>query len=228
MANRYFSPQTLTFLRKLARHNERDWFEQNKAVYEETVRGPALQFITDMADDLAQISPHFLAQAKKAGGSLMRVHRDVRFGPDKRPYKTNIGIQFRHERGKDVHAPGFYVHIEPAECFVGVGIWRPDPPTLGKVRDRIAEQGDTWRAVITAKPFKKHFSLAGESLTRPPRGYPKDHPLLDDIKRKDFIGLSILTDDEVTSSRFKNRVLDRFKAADEFMQFLCSAVTLQY
>ena len=228
MASCYFTPQTMTFLRKLAQHNERDWFERNKQVYEETVRTPALQFITDMADDLALLSPHFLAQAKKVGGSLMRVHRDVRFGRDKRPYKTNIGIQFRHERGKDVHAPGFYVHIEPGECFVGVGIWRPDALALGKVRDVIAEQGEKWRAAVNTRQFKKHFSLAGESLSRPPRGYPKDHPLLDDLRRKDFIALSYLADADVTSPRFKKQVLDRFKAADDFMQFLCSAVVLQY
>ena len=228
MANCYFTPHTMTFLRKLAQHNQRDWFEQNKMVYEETVRTPALHFINDMADELAILSPHFLAQAKKVGGSLMRVHRDVRFGMDKRPYKTNIGIQFRHERGKDVHAPGFYVHIEPNDCFVGVGIWRPDAPALGKVRDVIAEQGNNWLAVINSKQFKQYYALSGESLSRPPRGYAKDHPLLDDLRRKDFIALSALDDEQVTSSRFAKLVLNRFKAADSFMQFLCSALELQY
>lgn len=228
MANCYFTPQTMTFLRKLALHNQRDWFELNKMVYEETVRTPALQFITDIADDLALLSPHFLAQPKKVGGSLMRVHRDVRFGKDKRPYKTNIGIQFRHEQGKDVHAPGFYVHIEPGECFVGAGIWHPDAPALGKVRDVIAEQGHKWQAAINPKNFKKHYRLGGESVSRPPRGYAKDHPLLDDLKRKDFIAISQLADTDVTGPRFKKQVLDRFKAADNFMQFLCSALVLQY
>lgn len=107
MANRYFTSNSLSFLRKLASNNNRDWFKENKTTYEETVRSPALQFITDMADELAMISPHFLAQPRKMRGSLMWVYRDVRFGKDKRPYKTNIGIQFRHEQGKDVHAPGF-------------------------------------------------------------------------------------------------------------------------
>ena len=228
MANCYFTPHTMTFLRKLAKNNNRDWFEQNKSVYEETVRTPALEFIADMADDLAVLSPYFLAQAKKVGGSLMRVHRDVRFSKDKRPYKTNIGIQFRHEQGKDVHAPGFYVHIEPDDCFVGVGIWRPDAVALAKVRDVIANQGDKWNAAINSKSFKKHFALAGESLSRPPRGYAKDHPLLDDLRRKDFIAISHLTDEYVTGSQFKKQVLDHFKAADNFMQFLCASLELRY
>lgn len=228
MANRYFTDQTLSFLRKLAQHNERDWFAQNKSIYEDTVRSPALQFIADMADELALLSPHFLAQAKKVGGSLMRVHRDVRFSRDKRPYKTNIGIQFRHEQGKDVHAPGFYLHIEPGECFVGVGIWHPDSSALNKVRDRLTEQGDKWRSAIGSKSFRKYFAFGGDSLSRPPRGYAKDHPLIEDLRRKDFIVLSPLADDQVTGTQLQKLVVNRFQAADGFMQFLCDALSLRY
>jgi len=218
----------MTFLRKLAKNNNRDWFEKNKSVYEETVRTPALQFITDIADDLAVLSPHFLAQPKKVGGSLMRIYRDVRFGKDKRPYKTNVGIQFRHEQGKDVHAPGFYVHIEPGECFVGVGIWRPDSTALGKIRDKISVQDKKWLSVINEKSFKRHFELSGESLTNPPRGYAKDHPLIGDLKRKDFIAISPLSDASVLTARFRKQVLDRFRIADSYMQFLCKALELRY
>lgn len=228
MARRYFTPHTMTFLRKLANNNERDWFERNKQIYEEVVRQPALQFITDMADDLAMLSPHFLAQPKKVGGSLMRIYRDVRFARDKRPYKTNIGIQFRHELGRDVHAPGFYVHIEPGECFVGVGIWRPEPVALGKVRDAIAEQGKKWLAVVNDKTFHKRYRLSGEALSRPPRGYAKDHPLIEDIRRKDFIAISGLEQATVLSPRLQQQVLARFKAAEGFMQFLCRALDLLY
>ncbi|WP_126456821.1 DUF2461 domain-containing protein [Sulfuriflexus mobilis] len=228
MADPYFSPDCMRFLRNIAKNNNRDWFTENKMVYEEVVRTPALRFIADMADDLAILSPHFLAQPKKVGGSLMRIYRDVRFGRDKRPYKTNIGIQFRHEQGKDVHAPGFYVHIEPGECFVGVGIWRPDSPALGKIRDRICEHGDKWQSAINQKTFKKHYELSGDSLINAPRGYAKDHPLVHDLKRKDFIGISRIDDDSVLSARFRNKVFDRFKVADSYMQFLCQALELRY
>jgi len=228
MANPYFTKQGMTFLRKLAKNNDRDWFNEHKPVYETEVREPALQFIRDMADDLAVISPHFTAQAKKVGGSLMRIYRDVRFGYDKRPYKTNIGIQFRHELGKDVHTPGFYVHIEPGECFVGVGIWRPDSTALGKIRDHINEQSVQWLAAKKDKAFKKHFVLSGESLVRPPRGFTKDHPLLEDIKRKDFIAICHIDDDMALSGRFKSTVLSRFRAADNYIQFLSKALDLKY
>lgn len=228
MAGQYFTTQTMSFLRKLEKNNNRDWFTNNKDVYEEVVRTPALQFIADMSEGLVQLSPHFLAVPKKMGGSLMRIHRDVRFGKDKRPYKTNIGIQFRHELGKDVHAPGFYVHIEPGECFIGVGIWRPDSQALGKIRDRLCERGDQWLSTINAKPFTKRFTLAGESLTNPPRGYSRDHLMVDELKRKDFIAISAIDDDVVLNPGFRKQVLEHYRTADAYMRYLCEALSLRY
>jgi uncharacterized protein (TIGR02453 family) len=228
MATSYFTKDTMTFLRQLAKNNNRDWFNENKPRYEDIVRTPALQFIEDMTSDLAFLSPHFLAQPKKVGGSLMRIYRDIRFGKDKRPYKTNIGIQFRHEMGKDVHAPGFYVHIEPDECFLGVGIWRPDSTALGKIRQRIDEKSEEWLAVSNDKKFNKHFEITGESLKRPPRSYDKDHPLIEDLKRKDFIAIMPIDDTKVLSSTFIKTVINRFNATDEYMQFLCRALELRY
>ncbi|MGI9257968.1 MAG: DUF2461 domain-containing protein, partial [Gammaproteobacteria bacterium] len=126
-----FPAQTAKFLTELANNNARDWFNVNKQRYEDHVLEPALTFINAMEPRIEKISPHFLAVAKRTGGSLMRVYRDTRFSKDKTPYKTNIGIQFRHELGKDVHAPGFYLHIQPKNCFLGAGIWRPDSDALG-------------------------------------------------------------------------------------------------
>lgn len=218
----------MSFLKQLEQNNERDWFHEHKQEYEDLIRTPALNFIDDMENDLAHLSPHFLAIAKKVGGSLMRVHRDVRFSKDKSPYKTNIGIQFRHEMGKDVHAPGFYVHIEPGECFVGVGIWRPDSTALGKIRDAIIERDTYWLAAINDKKFKKNYELSGESLKTAPRGYDKAHPLIDNLKRKDFIAISHMRDKDVLSKNFKQQVVKRFAEAEPYMQFLCKALTLRY
>ena len=158
----------------------------------------------------------------------MRVHRDVRFSKDKSPYKTNIGIQFRHEMGKDVHAPGFYVHIAPDECFVGVGIWRPDSTALGKIRDAIIERDATWLAEVNDKKFKRNYELSGESLKNAPRGYDKEHPLIDDLKRKDFIAISYMDEEKVLSKNFKQQVVKRFTEAEPYMQFLCKALSLRY
>lgn len=228
MPNPYFTTQGMNFLGQIEKNNNRDWFHENKSNYEKLIRTPSLNFIDDMENDLSHISPHFLAVAKKVGGSLMRVHRDVRFSRDKSPYKTNIGIQFRHEMGKDVHAPGFYLHVEPGECFIGVGIWKPDSTALGKIRDAIVERDKVWLSAINDKKFKKNFDLAGESLKTAPRGYDKEHPLIEDLRRKDFIAISHIDDKTVLSKNFKQFVAKRFSEAELYIEFLCKALTLRY
>jgi uncharacterized protein (TIGR02453 family) len=143
-----FEGELFAFLRELRQHNDRNWFEAYKPRYETAVRIPALAFIEAMGPRLATISPHFRALAKKSGGSLMRVYRDTRFSKDKTPYKTNVGIQFRHEAGRDVHCPGFYLHLEPGRCFLGAGIWRPDSKALRAIRDFIADNPGGWRKAV--------------------------------------------------------------------------------
>ena len=228
MSDYHFTSETFTFLGALAENNNREWFEAHKQDYETAVRTPALALIDLLAGDLALISPHFSAIAKKAGGSLMRIHRDTRFTRDKRPYKTNIGIHIRHEVGKDVHAPGYYIHIEPDECFIGVGIWRPDGDVLAKIRDAIVENDKAWLTVRDDKTFRRHFTLRGEALTRPPRGYAKDHPLIDDLKRKDFIAVANYDDRRVKSKNFLSDVIQDFKRATPYMRFLCKALALRF
>lgn len=228
MANRFFSRASFDFLARLAANNNRDWFDRYKQEYEKTVRTPALNFIADMGDDLRAVSPHFLAEPRKVGGSLMRVYRDVRFGRDKRPFKTNVGIHFRHRLGRDVHAPGFYLHIEPGGCFVGAGIWHPDAPTLGSLRAAIAENGSAWLKVSRDRKFARTFELAGDSLANAPRGYAKDHPLLDDLKRKDFIAIAPLPDNRVASAGIQTDVVKLFQTAAPYMKFLCRALELQF
>lgn len=228
MADRFFSQASFQFLARLEANNHRDWFERHRQEYENAVRTPARAFIAAMAKDLQAISPHFLAIPKKVGGSLMRVHRDVRFGKDKRPFKTNIGIQFRHARGKDVHAPGFYVHLEPKECFLGVGIWHPDAPALGMIRQAIVKNSAAWRKASLDKKFTGVFGMAGESLVNAPRGYAKDHPLLEDLKRKDFIAVMGFQRDMAVSARFQPEVVRSFRRAAPFMKFLCRALELPF
>lgn len=228
MPNRYFTQASLDFLKNLDSNNNREWFNDHKQEYEDKVRGPALDFIADIGDDLYDISPHFLAIPKKVGGSLMRVYRDVRFGKDKRPFKTNIGIQFRHKLGKDIHAPGFYLHLEPGECFVGVGIWRPDALALGKIRTAISENSQAWLKVTQEKAFKQKFKLSGETLINPPRGYAREHPMIVDLKRKDHIAFTQLNIKRVITTGLTGDVVKSFKIAVPYMKFLCKALDLQF
>lgn len=221
-----YPPDTLKFLRSLKRNNDRDWFNANKPRYEAAVVEPSLRFIADMDARLKSISPHFLAIPKKSGGSMMRIYRDTRFAKDKSPYKTNIGIQFRHEVGKDVHAPGFYVHIEPKSVFVGVGIWRPEPKVAKLIREAIVEDPSAWKNATRRKAFSESTHLAGESLKRPPRGFDPEHDFVDDLKRKDFIAVREMTEDDLESETFLKDTVSTFKKAKPLMQFLCEALNL--
>ena len=219
-----FPPEGLQFLAELGANNEREWFVAHKDRYEAHVLAPALAFIRAMRPRLAAISKEFLAVDKKVGGSLMRIHRDTRFAADKTPYKTNIGIQFRHSGGKDVHAPGFYVHIEPGEAFLGCGLWRPDKDPLQSIRQAIADTPEAWSKVIGDKTFRGYFELAGESLQRPPKGFDPEHPMIEHIKRKDHIATCSLQASVLHDAALVEHVAERFAAVAPYVRFLCDAV----
>jgi uncharacterized protein (TIGR02453 family) len=226
--NASFEPATLRFLEELADNNNREWFNENKARYEEQVLDVALRFIQAMQDPLHDIAPHFVALPTRVGGSLMRVYRDTRFSKNKLPYKTNIGIQFRHEQAKDVHSPGYYVHIAPDDVFLGAGMWRPDSDSLRKIRERIAAKPSEWRRAVGDKAFARQFAIGGESLTRPPRGFDKDHECIEDIKRKSFIAVRNLPADAPLGKGFQRTVESSFRNAEPLMRFLCKAVGVPF
>ena len=228
MAGARFDQATLQFLRELAKHNDRGWFAAHKHRYDEHVVAPALAFIEALAPPLRKISRHFVAIPKRTGGSLMRVYRDTRFARDKTPYKTNIGIQFRHERGRDVHAPGFYVHLEPGGCFIGAGIWRPEPRAQRAIRLEIVEHPELWEQCRNGRDFRRHFELGGEQLVRLPRGFTADAPHTDDLRRKDFIAACDVSDREAVAADFQRRVTERFATAAPLMRFLCGALDLRF
>ncbi|MGA2067512.1 MAG: DUF2461 domain-containing protein [Thermoguttaceae bacterium] len=223
-----FRPALFEFLEQLADNNNRPWFQDNKRRYEVEVFEPALAFIRAFQPRLKRISPCFAASDRRVGGSLMRVYRDTRFHKGGEPYKTNVGIQFRHEQGRDVHAPGFYVHVAPGECFLAVGLWRPDPVPLGQIRQAIVEWPGRWRRARDDRKFRRRFSLDGASLKRPPRGFPADHPCIEDIKRTDFIGVEELEEQDVLGARFLEHVAASFAASRPFMRFLCAALKVPF
>lgn len=228
MTQRYFTPATFAFLRDLGDNNNREWFTTNKGRYVEDVQEPALEFVIDFAPYLEKVSPHFRADAKVVGGSLFRIHRDTRFAKDKTPYKTNTGVQFRHEMAKDAHAPGFYLHIQPSECFVGVGLWRPETKVAYSIRESIAENPTAWKKASRGKKFTATYSLGGDSLVRPPKGFDPDDPLLEDLKRKDFIASMRVTQKTVTSADFLDEYAAMCRDAAPFMKFLCDAVGVPF
>lgn len=230
MAKRYFKPAVFEFLKELEANNEKRWWEENKERYTSVVRDPALEFITEFAAPLRDFSPHFVADPKTVGGSLMRPYRDMRFSNDPTPYKTNVGIQFRHEAGKDVHAPGIYVHIEPGSSFAGVGLWSPETSVAHSIRRHINDHPEAWRHAAHAGAFENTWSLSHpeESLKRLPKQYDPDHPFADDMRLKSFIASRSLSQKAVTSSSFGDDLSADLEKARPLAAFLCEAVGLPF
>lgn len=223
-----FGSGLFRFLKDLKANNDREWFQKNKARYEDELKEPALEFISLFGPRLRKISPHFRAIPKATGGSLFRIYRDTRFSKDKTPYKTHLGIHFRHKQAKSVHTPGFYLHIEPGEAFVGLGIWHPESPALRSIREAIVDDPAAWKRAKNAKRFREVFELSGDSLTRPPRGFDPEHPLIEDIKRKDFIGVTRLTQKQALAPDFLDTFSETCRAGAPLVRWLCGALDVPF
>lgn len=224
-----FPEETFRFLRDLKKNNDRDWFGANKDRYKDHVVAPMLSFIEAMDGRLARVSDCFLADARPNGGSMFRIYRDTRFAKDKTPYKEHVACHFRHISGKDAHAPGFYVHLEPDDVFFGGGIWHAPNPVLNQIRRAIVDDPDEWKKVTRKKSFRDRFGgLAGDSLQRPPQGFEADHPFIEDLKRKDFFGVQQVAPKLARTPKFIDEVTTAFVALKPFMAFLTTAVGLSF
>jgi len=217
-----FSPDVFTFLRQLKRNNNREWFAKNKSRYQASIVEPALSFISDFAPQLEKISPFFLADARPTRGSLFRIYRDTRFSSDKRPFKTHIGIHFSHCSGKDTHAPVFYLHLEPDNCFAAAGIWHPDNHALTKVRMAIVRDAEQWAKV------RKRLTLEGDRLSRPPRGFDPNHSFIDDLRMKDFVASVALTEEQVCGGKLMRDFASACKKMSPLVEFTTKALELEF
>jgi uncharacterized protein (TIGR02453 family) len=219
----YFTPELFTFLEQLRRNNRRPWFLKHRNEFEDVARQPSLRFITDLRLRMREISPWLVADPKPNGGSLFRIYRDIRFSKDKRPYKWHIGMNFRHASATEsVHGPGLYLHLEPGESFIAGGVWHPDPRSLARMRDAIASHPENWNRA------KSGLELGGDSLTRPPRGYPATHPAIEDLKRKDMIASFPFSQRQVCGTHFMDDFLSSARKMVPLLAFLSEAVKLRF
>ncbi|MBD3163449.1 MAG: TIGR02453 family protein [Candidatus Latescibacteria bacterium] len=224
----HFGPALFRFLRDLAANNRREWFTENRTRYDEDVVLPARRFITDVGPHLRKISKKLVADPRPVGGSMFRIYRDVRFSKDKSPYKTHVGIHFRHADGGNVHCPGYYLHLEPGNVFAAAGIWHPEGPTLQSIRTHLAKNRAAWKKALEDPRFRARFTLSGDSLKRPPRGFDPDHPLIEDLKRKDHIAVTKIKQADVTASDFLERFIEICGDGKPYMRFLCRAIEVGF
>jgi uncharacterized protein (TIGR02453 family) len=219
----HFGPELFEFLTDLRTNNDREWFQANKDRYRRDVQEPMLRFISDFGSELAKISPRFVADPRPTGGSMFRIYRDVRFSKDKSPYKTHAAAQFRHQQGKDAHTPCFYLHLAPDEVFAGVGLWHPPGQALKQIREAIVDQPDRWTDIVTSIR-RDGLELGGDSLIRAPRGFDTDHPMIEDLKRKDFIASRSFTAKQATGRGFLERYAATCRSGSDFVRFITEAV----
>jgi uncharacterized protein (TIGR02453 family) len=221
------TPQSLSFLSLLATNNDREWFKAHQAQYEELIRTPALKFIEQMQPHIHALSPRLNAIAKKVGGSLMLPQRDARFSKDKTPYKLYVGIRFRHFQAQGVPVPRLYLHITNDSCFIGAGIWNPDSKALNKIRTCIDENPNAYNKAL-AQLRTGGFEMQGASLIRPPKGYDKTHPMIDELKRKEFFAIKTITPEQIFAKDFVSWCAEEFKQTQKLMSYLCFALGLDY
>lgn len=223
-----FSIDFFKFYTELKKNNNREWFNDNKPRYLASVVQPMGEFIIAIAPLLQLISPHYVANPKPHGGSMFRIYRDTRFSKDKTPYKTHAACHFRHQAGRDAHAPGFYVHIETDGIHFGGGIWLPPAKQLGLIRDFISDNPSAWEELRQSAAVRKAGGIRGDSLKRAPRGYDPDARHIDDLKRKSFY-LTIEADQElILSPEFVTETAKAFRTAARLNRFVTYALELPF
>ena len=228
MPHAYFTPQLFRFLRDLEKHNDREWFQENKWRYDEYVRDPFLKFIEDFRPRLNSISPHFIADPKPVGGSLLRIYRDMRFRKNQPPYKTMVAARFPHRAYKERSAPGLYLHLDTQRSFFACGLWHPDGDTRALVRESIINEPAKWKRAAKSKTFESQWDLSTELFKKTPPGCNPAHPFATDLRRKDFAAGLTLTQREVCGSGFLDQIIKSTRAAAPFLEFVTRAVQLPW
>jgi uncharacterized protein (TIGR02453 family) len=219
-----FSSETFLFLRQLKRHNNREWFERHRDRYVAHVETPMLAFIREVGERLPSISPAYVGDPRRSGGSMFRIYRDTRFSADKSPYKTWVAARFGHRSAsQDVHAPGFYFHLAPDERYGGGGIYHPDTATLTRIRERICARPREWAAVL-----ETGIEIEGDRLQRPPNGYDRSHRFVEDLKRKDLYALAEFTEADVLSPAFVDRYLESCRQVAPLVEFITRSLGLRW
>ena len=229
----HFSKEALDFFRGLARNNKKPWFEAHRVAYEQQVKLPMMDLVSEMDLRLERFAPEIEGDPKR---SVFRINRDIRFAKDKSPYKTNAACWFFHSAGsakvgREAHGggAGFYFHLQPGASMVGGGCWMPPRPALNKFRAAIARDPKAFERIALAPAVKRHFGALSEEqmLKRLPRGYGEDHPAARWLRYQSFTLGRPLTDAQVTGTRLTTTLETEFKAILPLVRWLNDVLGLK-
>lgn len=207
----YFRPEALTFLRNLARHNDRDWFQPRKAQFEAELREPMLAIVRKITDAMAYFAPNHVRPAEK---SIFRIYRDTRFSADKRPYKTHVAAWWTHTGLDKTSGAGYYFHVSAKEVTIAAGAYMPEKEQLAAIRHWLLDNHTEFRKILRGTKVRKHFNeFEGNALTRPPKGFPADHPAMDLIRCRQWGLAAELPAKAALDRKFADVVIRYFKVA---------------
>lgn len=214
--------KTFKFLKDLKKNNDRDWFQANKKVHDET-RQNFIESIDRILKGIAKFDPAIAdVEGKKC---VFRIYRDTRFSKDKTPYKTNMGAHMVAHNEKPHDRAGYYLHLEPGNSFLAGGAYMPPGPWIKSIRAEIDDNAEGLRKILNARSFKEYFGeMEGEKLKTAPRDYPKDHPEIELLKFKSFLAVHKLSDAQVLAEDFEKHAVKVFKALKPFDDYLNKAL----
>ena len=222
----HFTPETMRFLRGLAKNNDRTWFEERRPVYERVVKAPLLDLVSEINAGLDAFAPEFIRPPHKVA---MRIFRDIRFSPDKRPYKSNLSAWWARRGLEKSSGAGFYLQVGPAGSFLAAGVYAPERDALHALRTWLAEHHKEYRTQIApllrgTKKLPAMSPMDPAALTRNPKGFPADHPASDLLRPRNWGVTLSLSDDAALSAELANEVLQGFRRATPLVTLLNEAL----
>lgn len=221
--------ESLGFLADLADHNDKRWYDANRERCDRELVEPCRALVRRITAEIGGVFPEITGSDARSGGSLTRLHRDVRFSKDKRPFNAHVGMHFWHRSGKKMEVPGFFLRVAPDEVLLGTGLHGPEPGPLEKIRRDLDRDRRGWEKASRDPAFVRLWGgLEGESLKRVPAPWPADHPFAEDLRRKDFTAFVRWKGAEAAKPSFAAKAVEHWRASGPLMGFLCRATGLPF
>lgn len=217
-ANPYFTPQALDFLRKLQRNNRREWFEARRDVFEQELKQPMLALISRLLHGMTEYAPDHLRPPQKC---MLRIYRDTRFSADKSPYKTNLAAWWTRNGLEKTSGGGYYLHVSATELIIAAGVYMPPKEQLFAIRQHLLEHHARFRKLIESKRLRSKMELHDpQALTRPPKGFPAEHPAIEWIKWRQWGVIATLPAAEALKPKLASTVEEYFRLSAPLVNFL--------
>jgi uncharacterized protein (TIGR02453 family) len=221
----HFSQDALKFLRGLAKHNDREWFEPRRTIYEQELKAPMLAIIEEVNAGLAKFAPEHVRPAQKC---MMRIYRDIRFSKNKNPYKTQVAAWWARQGLEKTSGGGFYFHVSATEVTIAAGCYMPEKEQLLAIRRMLLERHEEYRELMASRKLGKLMQpFDGLPMTRGPKGFPAEHPALDLVMQRQWGVSSSVPIETAVGTGLVKALVDRFRVAAPLVALLNEPLTIR-